>query len=194
MERSISYNLNFEAIKPIQATVMVNDPFPPEVVAVFREFRTCELTTLSREGVPTTWPTSARYQPELSRFLITTSIGFSQKAINIRRNPRVAMLFSDPTGSGLATPPAVLVQGDGVVSEEVVTAVDGLEDYWRENIFRRQPTTGFFSSNAVTRKLMDWNFMRLLIFIKPCEVYWWAAGDFSRPAQRLQVMHVEKNR
>lgn len=165
---------------------------PPEVEAVIREFRTCELTTLSRAGAPTTWPTSARFQPEQSRFLITTSIGFSQKAVNIRRNPCVAMLFSDPTGSGLASPPAVLIQGNAEVAEGVVTAVKGLEDYWRETIFQRQPTTGFFSSNFITRWLMDWNFMRLLIYVRPRTIIWWPRGDFKEQACRIEVFDVEK--
>ena len=99
---------------------------PSEVEAVFRGFRTCELATVSKDGTPIAWPNVALYQPEQSRFLITTSIGLPQKAFNIRRNPRVAMLFSNPTGSGLATPPAVLVQGDAVAPDQIVTAVNGL--------------------------------------------------------------------
>jgi hypothetical protein len=164
---------------------------PAEVEAVFRRFRTCELTTFSPSGAPTTWPVSALYQPEQSRFLFTTSIGFAQKAYNIRRDPKVAMLYSDPTGSGLHSPPAVLVQGEGVVSDQFITAVEGLEDYWRETIFRRQPTTGLFSSNFITRWLMDWNFMRLIIQITPHKILWWPGGDFSRPPQRVQAAHVE---
>ncbi len=30
---------------------------PPEVGAVFEEFRTCEMSTLARDGTPITWPT-----------------------------------------------------------------------------------------------------------------------------------------
>jgi Pyridoxamine 5'-phosphate oxidase len=92
-------------------------PVPLEVEAVFHEFRTCELSTVAKNGTPLTWPTTALYEPEHDRFLITTSIGLPQKAFNIRRNPRVALLFSNPTGSGLSHPPAVLVQGDARVSE-----------------------------------------------------------------------------
>lgn len=164
---------------------------PSEVEAVLRQFRTCELTTLSKSGAPTTWPASARYLPEQGRFMLTTSIGFAQKAFNIRRNPKVSLLYSDPTGSGLHSPPAVLVQGEGVVSDQFVTAVEGLEDYWRETIFGRQPTTGFFSSNFISRWLMDWNFMRLLIHITPRSILWWPDGDFAQPAHQIQASHVE---
>lgn len=164
---------------------------PIEVQAVFQHFRTCELTTFSSDGAPVTWPVSALYQPEHLRFLFTTSIGFAKKAFNIRRNPKVAMLYSDPTGSGLESPPAVLVQGEGSVSGHFVTAVEGLEDYWRETIFRRQPSTGFFSSNFITRWLMGWNFMRLIIHVAPRRILWWPGGDFSRPPEIIQTAYVE---
>jgi hypothetical protein len=31
------------------------------------------------------------------------------------------------------------MQGDAVAPDKVVTSVEGLEDYWRDTIFRRQP-------------------------------------------------------
>ncbi len=39
--------------------------------------------------------------PETGKFLLTTSVALPVKAFNIRRDPHVALLFSDPTGSGL---------------------------------------------------------------------------------------------
>ncbi|HEX8132733.1 MAG TPA: pyridoxamine 5'-phosphate oxidase family protein, partial [Actinomycetes bacterium] len=102
---------------------------PREVEAVFREFRTCELSTVARDGTPITWPTLPFWQPERTRFTITTSIGLAQKALNVRRDPRVSLLFSDPTASGLSRPVAVLVQGDALAPDEVVTSV---ADFKRE--------------------------------------------------------------
>ncbi|MGD8751825.1 MAG: pyridoxamine 5'-phosphate oxidase family protein [Anaerolineales bacterium] len=169
---------------------MTSIALPAQVDAVFRQFRVCELTTLSRDGIPTTWATAARYQAEQNRFLITTSIGYPQKAFNIRRNSRVAMLFSDPTGSGLDSPPAVLVQGDAVAPDDIVTSMEGLEDYWRDSIFRRQPASGIFSSNPVMRKVMDWYYMRVLIFVTPRAILWWPKGDFTQAARKVELPHV----
>ena len=163
---------------------------PPEVAAVLREFRACEFTTLSKDGTPTTWPTSAWYEPGAMRFLITTSIGLPQKAFNVRRNPRVALLFSDPTGSGLTSPPAVLVQGEAIAPDKVVSSPKGLEDYWRDTIFRRQPATEALSRNPVMRRLMDWYYMRLLIWVTPRRILWWPERDFTRPAQEVEVPNV----
>ena len=68
---------------------------PSEVEDVFKEFRTCEMSTLAKDGTPITWPTLPFWRPDEGRFLITTSIGLSQKAFNVRRNPRVSLLFSN---------------------------------------------------------------------------------------------------
>src|SRR5215213_9067470 len=97
---------------------------PPEVEGVFREFRTCEFSTLARDGAPITWPVITLWQPEEERFVLTTSIGFPRKAFNVRRDGRVSLLFSDPTASGLDEPPAVLVQGEAEVPEEINTNPD----------------------------------------------------------------------
>ncbi|HEX2741582.1 MAG TPA: pyridoxamine 5'-phosphate oxidase family protein, partial [Rubrobacter sp.] len=66
---------------------------PSEVEEVFREFRTCEMSTLARDGTPITWPTLPFWKPDEGRFMITTSISLSQKVSNVRRNPRVSLLF-----------------------------------------------------------------------------------------------------
>jgi hypothetical protein len=162
---------------------------PPEVDAVFREVRTCEFTTLAKDATPITWPTVALYQPAQARFVITTSIGLPQKAYNLRRAPRVAMLYSDPTGSGLAAPPAVLVQGDAVCSDQVVTRSDELDTLGRLMMVR-QPVSARYSANPLARLLSDWYLMRLLIYVTPRRIRWWPQGDFSRPATELEVDHV----
>lgn len=155
-----------------------NFDVPPEVEAVFREFRTCEMSTLARNETPISWPTLPFWRPEEGRFLITTSIGLPHKAFNVRRNPKVSLLFSDPTASGLESPPAVLVQGDAEAPDEVVTTLEGFRDELRE-VSRRQPASGFYSSNPITRYLFDWYYMRLMIYVTPRRILWWPGGDFS---------------
>src|SRR5438045_9671146 len=105
---------------------------PPAVEAVFREFRTCEFSTLAKDGTPISWPTLPFWLPDEGRFLITTSIGLAQKALNARRNPKVALLFSNPTASGLERPPAVLVQGDAEAPDRVETSIRGTEGLLRQ--------------------------------------------------------------
>lgn len=176
-------------LNPPQQRPALSD-LPEEVLAVFREFRTCEFSTLAKDGTPMTWPTITRYLPEQNQFLITTSIGFPQKAFNVRRDRRVSLFFSDPTASGLLNPPAVLVQGDAVAPDTVVTSVEGLEDYWRENVLGRQPAGMMYSRNWLTRYLMDMYYMRILIYTKPRRITWWPAGDMTTRPFIYEVQNV----
>lgn len=152
---------------------------PDEVERVLSGFLCCELATIASDGTPIAWPTVALHLPERSRFVLSTSIGFSAKAANIRRDPRVSLLFSDPTGSGLDAPPTVLVRGTATVAEGVRTWGDDLGAHWRR-VASLQPVSRFFSGSAPARWFMDWYFMRLVITVEPHELLWWPRGDTSR--------------
>ena len=166
----------------------MTQPSDPQVRQVVDRYRTCEFATLTKSGVPIAWPTASLYRDD-GTFLITTSIALPQKAYNIRRDGRVSLLYSDPTGSGLVAPPAVLVQGDATAPDEVVTWNDDLRDLW-ELLAVRQPASNANSANPLSRWLMDWYYMRLLIPIVPRRIRWWPEGDFSRPVQEIEVRHV----
>lgn len=162
---------------------------PDDVIAVVTAFRTCEFTTLARDGTPITWPTLPFWQAEHGRFLVTTSIGLPHKAFNVRRDGRVSLLFSDATASGLADPPAILVQGDATAPDRVETAIAGFEEPLA-TLFQRQPGGALYSSNALTRALFDWYYMRLQIFVAPRRVLRWPRGDFSQPPREVEIQHV----
>lgn len=157
---------------------------PAEVEAVFREFRTCEFSTLANDGTPLTWPTLPFWDAEQRRFIVTTSIGFPQKVFNVRRNGRVSLLFSEPRASGLTRPPAVLVQGDATAPDEILTTLVGFEDGLRQT-FERQPGSMVFSSNPIIRRFSDWYYMRLLMYVTPRQILWWADGDMTAEPQRI---------
>ena len=154
---------------------------PAEVGAVVSEFRSCELSTLARDGTPVTWPTMPFFEPDQRRFLITTSVGLAQKAFNIRRDPRVAMLFSTATGSGLTRPPHVLIQGDAEAPRELAQPDARLESMARL-LLTRQPV-GMTLMGALPgplRHLADWYFWRILIYVRPRRIRWWPDGDLGQ--------------
>lgn len=158
---------------------------PPEIRAVIEEFRTCELTTCAKDGGPITWPTVPFYDPARGIFIVTTSIALAQKALNVRRNPRVALLFSDPTASGLRRPPAVLIQGNAVAPDRVETEISPDVAAGIERLFRRQPAGTVYSANRLTRHIFDWYYMRLRIEVTPVRIRWWPHGDFAaRPIEQ----------
>ena len=162
---------------------------PPEVEAVFREFRTCEFTAINRRGQPLTWPTEPYYDAPEGRLIVTSSIAFPVKAYNARRHPQVALLFSDPTGAPLTNPPTVLVQGDATVTE----LVD--DPAWSYAMFKesvlRQPRTRSFVGNPLARRLFTFQFQRLAIFVQPRRILVWPTGDIGQTPTELEVRYVE---
>lgn len=153
---------------------------PAEVGAVVREFRSCEFSTIARDGTPVSWPTMPFFEPDRRRFLITSSVGLAQKASNIRRDPRVAMLFSNPTGSGLVRPPSVLIQGDADAPAGIADMFDPRFDSMARLLFERQPVGPTLISilPGPIRRLMDWYCWRVLIYVRPRRIRWRSdAGD-----------------
>jgi hypothetical protein len=164
---------------------------PDPVLAILRDYRTCELTTLSKGGAPITWPVCARLLED-GRFLLTTSIGMPQKAFNIRRNPKVSLLFSEPTGSGVEQPGVVLVQGDATAEDRIVTDMSErpeLEAYFVENIFSRQPA-GKFMNSWLGRRIFYPYYMRILIYVTPRRIRYWPTRELSDPPQEVEVPEV----
>lgn len=130
-------------------------------------YRVCEFATLGRDGTALSWPAATLLRSD-GTFRLTTSISFPQKAFNIRRNERVALLFSDPTGSGLADAPQILIQGTAVCPDEVVASPVGDEAYW-SMLFERQPSSRAYLKPPM-HWLMDWYYLRLLITVTPTSI------------------------
>ncbi|GAA3219656.1 pyridoxamine 5'-phosphate oxidase family protein [Nonomuraea helvata] len=146
---------------------MTTTPIDPEVGAVIDAYRTCEFATLGADGTPLTWPTAAWRRTD-GTLLVTTSLAFAQKALNVRRDGRVALLFSDPTGSGRADAPQVFVSGTATCPDEIRTGPDEAADYWR-TLFERQPHSRNYV-RAPGRWFMDWYYLRLFITVTPTRV------------------------
>ncbi|MEV6192169.1 pyridoxamine 5'-phosphate oxidase family protein [Streptomyces sp. NPDC051920] len=134
---------------------------------VLDAYRTCEFATLGRDGTPLAWPTAVRRRPD-GTLLLSTSLAFAQKALNIRRDGRVGLLFSDPTGSGLKEPRQIFVGGHAECPDEIMTGPQGAEDYWRM-LFERQPHSRSYVLPPL-RRMMDWYYLRLLITVTPEQV------------------------
>jgi general stress protein 26 len=162
---------------------------PVELEDVFREFRTCEFSTLARDGTPISWPLITQWQPQEGCFLLTTSIAMSRKALNVRRDGRVSLLFSDPTASGLQNPPAVLVQGDAEAPDEIHTSPNEAREYWIRTL-KVQPAGKMYSANRLMRYLFDWYYMRLYIYVRPRRIFLWPEGDFARAPREIEVGRV----
>ncbi|MEU6865527.1 pyridoxamine 5'-phosphate oxidase family protein [Streptomyces sp. NPDC046876] len=140
------------------------DSAPPGVLDAYR---TCEFVTLAKDGTPLVWPTAVAHRED-GTLLLTTSLAFAQKALNIRRDGRVALLFSDPTGSGLDHAPQIFVSGRAECPDRVMAGPRGAEEYWRM-LFERQPHSRSYLRFPM-RPMMSWYYLRLLITVEPEQV------------------------
>jgi hypothetical protein len=167
--------------------------YPSDALTIVRRYRTCEFSTLGKDGTPITWPVCARLLDD-GRFLLTTSIGFPQKVFNIRRDPKVSLLFSESKASGVAKPGAVLIQGHATAEDTIVSdpsSIPELADYFVENIFARQPP-GKMTSSWIGRLMMPGYYMRILVYVTPTRVRWWPDRDFSRDPQDVSLAEVRR--
>jgi hypothetical protein len=157
---------------------------------VFSSFVTTELTTVDEHGQPITWPVTPYYSDGASCIDVTTPLGYPKKANDARANPLVSLLFSDPTGSGVESPPMVLVQGSADVDDRDLEA--NRERYARESAAKR-PNLGLLQPPEFVRRFMGGYFSRIYIHIRPERVYVWPGGDIDAEPE-LYDAHMEEVR
>jgi hypothetical protein len=168
----------------------VTASLPAEVQAVFERFVTTELTTVDRRGQPITWPVTPYYTAGGPCIDVTTGLGYPKKANDARANPMVALLFSDPTGSGLEQPPMVLVQGTAEVDDRDLEA--NRQRYARESL-EKLPGIKPLTPPAVIQRRLGWYYTRIYIHVRPERVYAWPGGDATAEPQ-LFGAHMEEVR
>jgi hypothetical protein len=168
----------------------VTTSLPQEVQAVFDRFVTTELTTIDRRGQPITWPVTPYYSPGAPCIDLTTGLGYPKKANDARANPLVALLFSDPTGSGLEDPPMVLVQGTADVDDRDLDA--NRRRYARESV-EKLPATANLQPPEPLRRFLSWYYTRIYIHVRPERIYVWPHGDAAVEPE-LYGTHIEEVR
>jgi Pyridoxamine 5'-phosphate oxidase len=163
---------------------------PPEIQQVFDRFVTTEFTTVDGHGQPITWPLTPYYRPGDPCIDVTTGLGYPKKAHDARANPKVAMLFSDPTGCGVESPPQVLVQGTAGIDDDDLDA--NRERYRREIAEKLPAVKGQMPPKALDR-LLGWYFTRIYIRVRPERVYVWPGADVTEEPQLFDA-HMEEVR
>src|SRR3954469_23962688 len=96
----------------------MSSTLPPELEQAAARYLTSEFVTIDAAGRPIVWPVTPYFRAAEGCIDVTTGVGYPKKADDAARNPRVALLFSDATGSGVVDPPTVLVQGTARVDDE----------------------------------------------------------------------------
>ena len=163
---------------------------PEQVQRVFDSFVTTEYTTIDRRGQPISWPVTPYYRPGDPCIDVTTGLGYPKKADDALANPRVALLFSDPTGSDMESPPQVLVQGTAAVDDRDLEA--NRERYTRESVEKLPGMKALLPPERI-RGLFNWYFTRIYVHVRPERVYVWADGDATKEPE-LYDAHLEEVR
>jgi hypothetical protein len=130
------------------------------------------------------------YRPGAGAIDVTTGIGYPKKASDARANPRVALLFSDPTGSGLEAPPMVLVQGTAKVDDADLAA--NRERYRREAV-EKLPAVKSQLPPKFLERYFEWYFARIYVYVRPERVFVWGGGDPTAEPELLGS-HMEEVR
>jgi hypothetical protein len=136
-------------------------------------YRVAEFVTLTRDGSPVGWPLS----PELERGRLVFSTGYVYpgKARNAQRDPRVAVLYSDPTASGRTdADPLVLVQGRCVVLDEDLQA--NTERYVAQHIRTGSPLAPMLRIPMLRQRLVGYLARIWLEVVPERELSWPRTG------------------
>jgi hypothetical protein len=168
----------------------VTASLPQEVREAFGSFVTCEYTTIDSRQQPIVWPVTPYYSDGDPCIDVTTGLGYPKKARDARRNPHVAMLFSDLTGCGIDSGINVLVQGTADVDDRDLLA--NRERYWRESA-EKLPATREMHPPKLLRSLFDWYYTRIYVHVRPERVFVWPSGDVTSPPEVLDA-HMDEVR
>ncbi len=148
---------------------------PHWVRETFDNYLVCEFTTISGKR-PVTLPLLPFYIPETGNLVVTSSILFSKKVENIKENPKVSLLFSNPEGTRVGKH-VVLVQG--IASTHDSDLDHGWEiflPYWR----KKEPYIDAFLAD---REKFGWFWKRIAINVAPTKITAWKDGEVDKPPE-----------
>jgi len=168
----------------------VTASLPADVQDVFARFITTEYTTIDRQGHPITWPVTPYYRRGAGAIDLSTGAGYPKKALDARRNPHVALLFSDPTGSGMERPPMVLVQGTAKVDD---ADFDRNRARYEREVVEKLPASEDVAPPDFLKRFFGWYYARLYVYVRPERVFVWPEGDIAAEP-RLHGAHLEEVR
>jgi hypothetical protein len=144
---------------------------------VFQQLITTEYASLTAKGQPITYPVTPYIGD--GTLDVTTGLTYPSKADRARRNPKVALLYSDSVGSGLTNPPTALVYGYAAVRDADLQA--NTDRYVSEALVRLP--AAYKGMPPFLLKRMSWYFARIWIEITPTKILWWENGALDQSPQ-----------
>ncbi len=150
-------------------------------------YRVAEFVTLARAGSPVGWPLNPDLEGD--RLVFSTGYVYPAKARNAQRDPRVAVLYSDPTASRRTdADPLVLVQGRCEVLDADLQA--NTERYVAQHIRTASPLAPLLKV-PMLRQLLVGYLTRIWMEVVPERVLSWPrTGSPPRVARCESSGHV----
>jgi hypothetical protein len=157
--------------------------WPNEILGIVEKSLTVEYASLTKKGVPITFPVTPQVGDDCRTLDVTTGLTYSAKAERARNNPKVCLLYSEPLGCGLEKPPAVLVYGMATVRD---TDLQANTDRYVRYITKRVaelgvPIPGFFL------RTMTWYLARIFVEVTPMRILWWDGGVLGKDPRAWQA-------
>ncbi|GAA1142037.1 hypothetical protein GCM10009630_45760 [Kribbella jejuensis] len=156
---------------------------PSAVLPIVERAITCEYASLTRSGAPITWPLTPYHDSGTATIDVSTGLTYPAKAERARHDPRVALLFSDPTGSGLSDAPVVLVQGLATVRDADLQANT---DLYLRRVLQKMPQAVTGQPWVVVRR-QRWYWSRVWIEVTPLRILWWPGGRLDLEPLRWEA-------
>jgi hypothetical protein len=162
-------------------TALTGNPagWPEELLPLFERAIIVEYASLTRAGAPITYPLTPYVGVDGRTLDVSTGLTYPAKAERARRNPKVALLYSDPLGSGLDGAPVALVQGLATVRDSDLQA--NTDRYVR--LAMAKLPDAYEGQPKFMLRTLAWYFARIWMQVTPTRVLWWPAGRLDEPPQ-----------
>jgi hypothetical protein len=156
----------------------LNNPagWPEEILGIVEKSLTVEYASLTRKGVPITFPLMPQIGEDGRTLDIATGLTYPVKAERARNNPKVCLLYSESLGCGLEKPPVVLVYGAATVRDaDLQTNTDRYVRFATKRFAELGvPIPAFFL------RTMTWYLARIFVEVTPLRILWWEGGDLGK--------------
>lgn len=162
-------------------TALAGNPggWPEELLPLFERAITVEYASLTRAGAPVTYPVTPYVGEDGLTLDVSTGLTYPSKAERARRNPKVALLYSDPLGSGLDDAPVALVQGLATVRDADLQA--NTDRYVRLSMAKSP--AAYEGQPKFLLRTVDWYYARIWIQVTPTRMLWWPEGRVDEQPQ-----------
>lgn len=150
--------------------------FPPALLDWVERSFTCEFATVTSTGQPLTHPITPHASVDGRTIDLATGLAYPLKAERARNHPKVGILFSDPTGTGMRRAPVVFVKGEATVRDADLQANT---DRYVALSMAKFSTIGRLLPTSLHRT-GTWYYARIWIHVTPLEVLVFPDGDTNR--------------